>query len=241
MPEGEIDGVTLQCGSMAVPQDRAKPAGEQVKIAFAVLKSHRRIPHLDALIHLHGGPGGGLLPFIETGAQVFDKMREDRDIVLFDQRGAGYSTPDLNCYNLEFELDEKQRELELPEGMNERQARTLASCAQAFAERGVDLTQYNTAENAKDVIDLASALGLKSFNLSGVSYGTRLAQEVMRSESSRIAQRPPGLVAVAGHQELRGFLHQGLGDAPGHLLGLRCRRRLQPGVPETCRAGRRRW
>ena len=104
---------------------------------------------------------------------------------MFDQRGAGYSTPDLNCYNLEFELDE-ETELELPGGINERQARTLASCAQAFAERGVDLTQYNTAENAKDVIDLASAVGLKSFNLSGVSYGTRLAQEVMRLN-------PPGL------------------------------------------------
>jgi pimeloyl-ACP methyl ester carboxylesterase len=188
MPQGEIDGVTIQCGTLTVPQNRAKPLDTEVKLPFAILRSFQRKPLPDAVIHLHGGPGGSSLLFADEGVRVFEPLRETRDVVLFDQRGSGLARPGLNCFDVEFDPDSVPAVV-VPAGFDQRRARTLLACADALEAQGVDLTQYNTAVNAQDVLDLVEALGLEQFNLTGVSYGTRLAQEVMRL-------RPAGLRSV---------------------------------------------
>lgn len=162
-----------------MPQDREKPSGLQVQLPFAILKSFQGKPLPDSVIHLHGGPAGSSLLFADEGVQVFRTLREKRDVVLFDQRGGGLAKPNLNCYNIDFDPASAQAE-NVPEGFNRNRARTLLACANAFKAKGIDLAKYNTAENARDVVDLARALGLRQFNLTSVSYGTRLAQEVMR-------------------------------------------------------------
>jgi pimeloyl-ACP methyl ester carboxylesterase len=43
----------------------------------------------------------------------------------------------------------------------------------------VDLAPYNTRENAADIADLRVALGIKEWNVYGVSYGTDLAQQLL--------------------------------------------------------------
>src|SRR5829696_5064324 len=48
-------------------------------------------------------------------------------------------------------------------------------------ETGVDLSQYNSIASANDTVALVKALGYDDYNLYGVSYGTRLALEVMRN------------------------------------------------------------
>ena len=52
---------------------------------------------------------------------------------------------------------------------------------------GIDVSAYNTAENAADVADLADALALDSYSLYGISYGTRLAMAVMRDHPQNIS------------------------------------------------------
>jgi pimeloyl-ACP methyl ester carboxylesterase len=80
-----------------------------------------------------------------------------RELVLFDQRGAGYSLPSLRC----------QRE-------------SWVACRRRLNDAGVDVPAYNTLENAADVNDIRRALGFGHINLHGGSYGTRLGLEVMR-------------------------------------------------------------
>lgn len=189
MPPGEIAGVTIQCGTVAVPQDRAKPKGYQVNLSFAVLKSRSQPAMPDAVIHLHGGPGGSSLLFIDENVKVFESLREKRDIVLFDQRGGGLSAPNLNCYNLIDPKNVADVKVDVPARQNATHAKMLTACADAMKAQGIDLTKYNTAENARDVLDLARALKLDKFNLTGVSYGTRLAQEILRAQ-------PAGLRSV---------------------------------------------
>src|SRR5204863_6771182 len=72
------------------------PEGRRVKIAYAVLESTSQQPAPDPLVYLEGGPGGSALTAIESRAEFFAEMRAQRDIVLFDQRGARLSTP-LRC------------------------------------------------------------------------------------------------------------------------------------------------
>src|SRR3954469_17089975 len=55
------------------------------------------------------------------------------------------------------------------------------ACVQQITATGVDLRQYTTVASANDVVALVKTLGYDDYNLYGISYGTRLALEVMRN------------------------------------------------------------
>ncbi|MDQ3694720.1 MAG: alpha/beta hydrolase, partial [Chloroflexota bacterium] len=59
-------------------------------------------------------------------------------------------------------------------------AETMARCAQDLLAAGVDLRQYNSVASAADLVALMGALGYDTYNLYGISYGTRLALVTMR-------------------------------------------------------------
>ena len=99
---------------------------------------------------------------------------QNRDLILLDQRGTGYSEPTLDCPEFA-EVDEQEN--------------PGALCYDRLTEEGINLAAYNTQENAADVADLRVALGIEEWDLLGISYGTRLALEVMR-------RHPEGVHAV---------------------------------------------
>ena len=55
-----------------------------------------------------------------------------------------------------------------------------ARCGDYFRANDIDLSKYESVANARDVIGLVQALGYPSYNIYGISYGTRLATVVMR-------------------------------------------------------------
>ncbi|MBL8155761.1 MAG: alpha/beta hydrolase, partial [Anaerolineae bacterium] len=96
------------------------------------------------------------------------------------QRGTGYSTPRLGCpeyssllYDI---LDEN-----LPQSERLRLVvDAFRTCRDRLSNSGIDLTAYNSAASAADLEDLRTVLGYESWNLYGISYGTRLALTTMR-------------------------------------------------------------
>ena len=85
----------VRCGTVTVPEDRAKPGGRTIGLNVMVLRAKDR-PTLPPLFDIAGGPG---LPAVGPGSFYLGDgaaYREHRDIVLFDQRGTGASNP-LNC------------------------------------------------------------------------------------------------------------------------------------------------
>jgi len=66
------------------------------------------------------------------------------------------------------------------EGMTERYTDALMMCRDRLVIEGVNLAAYTSAESAADVKDIAAVLGYERVNVFGISYGTRLAQAVMR-------------------------------------------------------------
>lgn len=180
--------VDYECGWLTVPEDRQNPDnGRQVRIHVARFESVNPDPPDDPIIYLDGGPGGSTLgPLQFTFSQAWEPLLDDRDLILFDQRGVGFSTPSLDCPEerewafgvLDMELTaEEERAAEL---------RALEQCHDRLVAEGVDLAQYNSAENAADVADLRIALGFDEVNLLGISYGTRLAETVMRDHPTGI-------------------------------------------------------
>ena len=180
MPPTEVEGSTAICGRVSVPEDHGKPDGKRIDLAFAVLKAHTLSPVPDPVIYLHGGPGGGAVNALAGIVHpLFDGYRSRRDVVTFDQRAAGISSDMVTCFNT---LGGDIFELLVPSRFtDEKQTEFFKTCSEELTAKGNDLSAYNTYQNALDVQALMLALGYAEYNIYGVSYGTTLGLEVMRS------------------------------------------------------------
>lgn len=183
LPAGAIEGRDLECGWLEVPKRHAQPDGPTIRLAVAIVRSRADDRKPDPLVMLQGGPGGST---IDTYTQILfgsgSRLRDllDRDIVLFDQRGTLYSEPSLVCQE-QLELVERTIEQRLTYEESDRLSlEATTACRRRLADEGIDLSAFNSIENAADVAALARALGYEQINLYGVSYGTLLAQHVMR-------------------------------------------------------------
>lgn len=176
--------VHWECSTLIVPADRAHPDGRHVLLPVAVLRSQAKDRVADPIVYFNGGPGsatlaqGGFWADFEAGGR--------RDVIIFDQRGTGYSNPNLNCP----ELEESQRvNLATTDPIDvetERDRAANVACRARLVERGVDLDDFDTPTTADDAEDLRHALGVKQWNVIGTSYGTTVALEVARRYPSSI-------------------------------------------------------
>lgn len=182
-PVTEIEGKTVFCGTVLVPEDHAEPQGRKIALKFMVMKSWSQYPEPDPLVYLQGGPGGSAFSILNKLGKVFEPWRKTRDIVFWDQRSAGISGHSVNCYNAlaanalkiakgEFTIGDMQG--------SDNENTTVSACLKEIESAGIDISKYNTRENALDVHTIMQALGYPVYNLYGISYGTKLALETMR-------------------------------------------------------------
>ncbi|MGJ3254433.1 MAG: alpha/beta hydrolase [Elainellaceae cyanobacterium] len=203
LPLGEVEGETITCGYLTVPENYDEPDGRQVEITYAVLHSRSLSPLANPVIDLRGGPGGSTIDALETRSVIYEPLRQTRDVVVFDQRGTKFSSR-LGCAPAVIALDDLLEDPNLGDELSDRfeqfisgldddepltneQATAYYSiCAQLLELHGADLSQYNTPNNARDTVNLFTALGYDDVNLYGISYGTYLASQVMRDYPERL-------------------------------------------------------
>jgi pimeloyl-ACP methyl ester carboxylesterase len=179
---GMVDGQTVKCGYVTVPESRSNPNGAKVQLAVAIFKSPNVQNDSSPVVRLEGGPGG---PSLDNLARYITSSKYstfvfNHDLIMFDQRGTGYSTPSLNCSETR-QLQYQTLDKHLSAADSEQlQLHAIRACHDRLVKSGVDLNAFNSLENAADVHDLILALGYKQANLYGVSYGTRLALTTMR-------------------------------------------------------------
>jgi pimeloyl-ACP methyl ester carboxylesterase len=194
---GPVIGKTVRCGYLVVPAQRGRPEGRALRLAVAIVKSLSPHPAPDPVVFLQGGPGVPLLSDAAARLPLQDLFSEvapggNRDIILLDQRGTGYSQQDLGCPELasvQYRPIVQYRSLDQNLTSAQRLARLLGAerrCRARLVRAGVDLAAYTLAEDAADVRDLRLALGYKTWNLRGISYGTRVAMEAMRLDPTGI-------------------------------------------------------
>lgn len=178
---GIVEGQTLICGYVTVPENRAVHNGRTVRLAVATFKATPGKADPDPVLRLDGGPGGPSLASFAvyvTGA-TYKLFVYDHDLIMFDQRGTGYSQPSLNCPELiKLQYATISQHLSRPES-ERMQVQAARACHDRLVQSGIDLNAYTTQQNAADVQDIIHALGYKQMTLYGVSYGTRLALTVM--------------------------------------------------------------
>lgn len=185
---GLIEGQDVECGYVTVPERHSNPDGPTIRLAVAILKSRDPNPAPDPLFLAQGGPGGST---IDTYTQLLPTAQfpGNRDIVLFDQRGTLYSQPALVCDEFfDLIIETIDQDLTDEEALRLSQEAMLA-CRDRLVSEGIDLSAYNSLENAADIEALRVALGYDQINLYGVSYGSLLALHTMRDH-------PEGLRSV---------------------------------------------
>lgn len=179
---GDPEATTYECGTVLVPENHDDPNGQMISLAVVVLHATSESPASDPLFMAQGGPGGST---IDTYADLILSKPEvlaDRDIVLFDQRGTLYSSPSLICDELiELNIETIGKDLGAEEA-NQMYTDAMLACRDRLESDGVDLTAYNSFENAADIDWIRQALGYDQINYYGVSYGTLLGFHLLRTQ-----------------------------------------------------------
>ncbi|MET9730540.1 alpha/beta fold hydrolase [Streptomyces sp. NPDC006458] len=142
----------------------------------------------DPVVFMEGGPGGdalGSIPFL-----IASGVNRDRDLIVMAQRGTLYSQPNLACPEIDrFSADAVGLRYDAP-STGRLLVRAAKECRDRLAADGIELSAYNTTENAADFADLRRALGIDRWNVYGYSYGTDLALTYLR-------RHPQGIRSVA--------------------------------------------
>jgi pimeloyl-ACP methyl ester carboxylesterase len=144
------------------------------------------------LLYIAGGPGGA--NWLDGEGIAFWKRWQDEnpwagDLVLYDQRGVGLSQPAHACPEVRA-AGKALLPLDLPTEEAYRRLRdATVACHRRLLAEPVSLDRLTTSHNSADAIDLMRASGWPRWDLFGVSYGTRVALDVLR--------RAPDLVRAA--------------------------------------------
>ena len=86
-----VQGVAARCGTFFVPENWGKPSGRRIGLRVVVLPSWSRPARLDAVTYIAGGPGDAATQEAALLSQELTLLRDERDILLVDQRGTGGS------------------------------------------------------------------------------------------------------------------------------------------------------
>jgi pimeloyl-ACP methyl ester carboxylesterase len=165
-----------QCAQLTVPLDYAKPRGRTITLAVLKVPAGDQQHKVGSLVVNPGGPGGSGVQYAAAGPVVFgDVLPRYFDIVGFDPRGVGRSTP-LQCASTA-ELDRFVASDPDPDTAAER--RQMDREVHAFGEgclhdSGALARHMSTVEVARDMDILRGALGEPKLDYFGASYGTFL-------------------------------------------------------------------
>ena len=162
---------------------------KNVTLPIVVVKNIGFEHHSDPILYIQGGPGTatGFKNYdIEYWIDNINKFNYKRDFILYDQRGTGESTPVIVCPSFEdFTYDllttDLSPKIELQSYYNQHK-----ECRYRVNQFDGDLTGYSTRHNTQDVLDITHAIKYPEWNIYGVSYGTRVALEVMRTKPEHV-------------------------------------------------------
>jgi pimeloyl-ACP methyl ester carboxylesterase len=174
-------GGPFECTRIDVPLDHDGPGGEQISVAMIRLPATDPAHRVGSLFVNPGGPGSSGVDFVRGDARdVLPAQVQSRfDIVGFDPRGVGRSTP-IRCFPSVAEQQEFFADVPaFPVGSAQRaayadqMARLASSCA---ALNPALLDHLSTANVARDLDVMRAAVGDARLSYAGYSYGTLLGQ-----------------------------------------------------------------
>ncbi|MFI0978126.1 alpha/beta hydrolase [Streptomyces sp. NPDC021093] len=181
---------TRECTTLKVPVDAAKPGSGTLELAVSRLPATDRKRRVGALVMDPGGPG---LPGLYTSAALLPpQLRALYDIVGFDRRGSGASTP-VDCgepgeavKDLALTDDPAKATAADPATLTAVTRASTAYVAKCRAKYGELTAHLGTRDAAADLESIRLALGEDKISLLLSSYGTLLGQEYLNNHPDRV-------------------------------------------------------
>lgn len=178
--------LTITCGTIDVPANRTDNTAGPLHLAVARVHRKAADPKAPPIVNLHGGPGSDSLSTAPTAASLPLDALKERDLILYDQRGAGRSTPSLNC-------PEKEKATLAALGTADPWSVEFAAneaaavaCKKRLVGEGIDLADYNTPASVDDLETIRKVFHIDTWNVAGRSYGTRLGLAYARAHPKTI-------------------------------------------------------
>jgi len=130
-----------------------KDNGRTVRLPVAVVRTQSPTPAPDPIVYVTGGPN---VNEIDVGvAQFFPSLpfAANRDFILYNQRGVGFSDPRLGCHEFDDIRAATYPGSSGPTGipMPEQYLAAVGACRDRLLEQGIDLDAHNSAEDAADL------------------------------------------------------------------------------------------
>ncbi|MCX5201943.1 alpha/beta hydrolase [Streptomyces sp. NBC_00237] len=192
-PKGGTALKGMECSRLTVPIDYANPALGTITLAVGRYRSTgtgsgtgaSASPssgggdRIGSLVFNFGGPGASGLTTLAEAKDTYRSLGKRYDLVSFDPRGVGRSSP-VNCgKEAEEELEDGDGAPQVPPGdapldhgdLVKELKDIAAACAQ---HTGKLLPHVGTINVSRDLDVLRQALGDEKLNYMGISYGTRL-------------------------------------------------------------------
>ena len=163
-----------QCATLPVPVDYSKTDGATAQLAL--IRFPATGDKIGSLIVNPGGPGeSGVGAAADIVTVIPEQVRQRFDLVGFDPRGVGASTPTLRC-NTDAENDAERADPQVdysPAGVAHLESTEKQFAQRCLAAMGKEfLANIGTVNVAKDLDVLRAALGDDKLTYLGYSYGT---------------------------------------------------------------------
>ncbi|UTW54807.1 alpha/beta fold hydrolase [Kordiimonas sp. SCSIO 12610] len=147
-------------GWLVIAEDRNNAQSPEIRLPVAIIHTSAKTSK-SPVVYLSGGPGTSAMRTAAfPGAYPWLK---ERDFIVIGQRGTHYAKPALMCPEYRNAV-EKGTDL----------VASVKACKARLTQDGIGLKNYNSLTSAADLEDLRTVLGIDTWNLYGVSYGTRL-------------------------------------------------------------------
>jgi len=165
----------FECAFIAAPLDWASETGESITISLMRLAG---TADREPILINPGGPGSSAINWMRDGYEFIgsDWFRENFQVIAFDPRGVGASTPvtcsdqdlkdELLYSNSGYEYGSEQ-DLVVSEAL-------MLEFAESCQTRGPSTAYFNTQQAARDMDLIRGLLGMEELNYLGFSYGTEL-------------------------------------------------------------------
>ncbi|KAI8968146.1 alpha/beta-hydrolase [Trametes punicea] len=175
-----------KCARLLLPLDYGTPDGPTTAIALRMIPSADKEHYKGTILINPGGPGGSGTDLVaRAGRNISRVVGESFDILGFDPRGTGASTPSASC----FETDSQRKLWYLQEGhhllnITDDSLEIQRARENAVARRCEDKIGgewgigrfMSTPDVARDMLEIVHQLGQEKLQYWGFSYGSILGQ-----------------------------------------------------------------
>ncbi|MEU3429932.1 alpha/beta hydrolase [Streptomyces gardneri] len=183
------DLARARCGTLTVPEKHRPKGpkgpkeprghgGRKITLAVAIMPAESSRPSPDPIVWLAGGPGDDAVS--EIPMALAGDLNRDRDVIFMSQRGTYSADPVLTCPDID-EFNARALGLVSNAPSTARlHVEATRVCRDRVDGTGADRSAYNDIESSADYDALRKTLGVKKWNVFGISYGTHLALNYMR-------------------------------------------------------------